>query len=555
MERSLSATAMSRPRTTYAKTLWQLLTSAACMLVGLGILWPSTVEAGRAEAEVLVAEAVLAYHDKRYDVALDLLSQALEQDRSNIRALYYQGLTYLELKRPDLAVPPLEMAAQLPEQDVNVRYQLGVAYLTMGNYEKAGPILEEVYQQRPDLTKLAYYVGFLRFQKQDYDNAAKAFEQVKTDDPQLSQLVLFYRGMSLGYLGLSEQAIAQLDQVPRIDATDVITGPALRIRDILATPAKVEKRFRATVSVGGYYDDNVAINPNVSNNPIAQFLRERKTTSSGILASLQADYSFYRKGPFEAALNYSFFQTLNLNEGLNNFNIQDHLGGLSTFYRGTHVNKLPYQIALQYTYDYLFLGESGFLARHVANLSPTVVLPDFHLPLLGRVGNTTTPILLYQINKFFREVGDNDVRFGSDVRDGFNTTGGVLHLFRFANDDYIVRLGYRYDDENTKGGAFSYTGNRIMTGAQASLSWGFTLRYDYDIHWRDYKNAQTLFADDAGVLKPRYDVQQTHMVQLIKSFGKNWTGTLQYQRIRNDSNVPVYDYTKNVFTALLSWSY
>ena len=89
-----------------------------------------------------------------------------------------------------------------------------------------------------------------------------------------------------------------------------------------------------------------------------------------------------------------------------------------------------------------------------------------------------------------------------------------------------------------------------------TIPWGnLSLRYDYDVHWRNYKNAQTLFTDDSGNLSKRDDTQQTHLVQLIKPLPYNLTFTAQYQHIRNGSDIPVYDYTKNVFTGLFTWSY
>ncbi|HJU06816.1 MAG TPA: tetratricopeptide repeat protein, partial [Nitrospiraceae bacterium] len=84
--------------------------------------------AQQAEADVLVARAVLAYDDQRYDEALELCRRALNLDPNNARALYYSGLTYLALKLPEQAIVPLEKADKLRPQDANVRFQLGVAY-------------------------------------------------------------------------------------------------------------------------------------------------------------------------------------------------------------------------------------------------------------------------------------------------------------------------------------------------------------------------------------------------------------------------------------------
>lgn len=73
-----------------------------------------------------------------------------------------------------------------------------------------------------------------------------------------------------------------------------------------------------------------------------------------------------------------------------------------------------------------------------------------------------------------------------------------------------------------------------------------TLRYDYDIHWRDYKNNQTtaLFTDREGNLSKRDDIQQTHLVQITKPLPNNFALTAQYQGIRSQSDIPLYDYSK-----------
>ena len=521
-----------------------------------------SVSAQQAEADVLVAQAVLAYDEKRYDEALRLLERALELDPRDPRGLYYLGLVYLALEQPSRAIPPLKTLRTLRPTDIQAQYQLGVAYFTVGDYERAGPLLEEVFRQKPDLENLGYYVGIVRHQRKDYSEALKAFDAVKTSDPDIRQLSLFYKGLSLGVLGLPKQALAELESAQRVQAVSPVTGTAVRIQEALAAGARPgeAKRLRAQVSVGGFYDDNVPVNPNPSNDPVAQNFRRRQATSPGMLGSLLLDYSFYREGAFEATATYSLFQTVNFksgpeNTGPNKFNMQNHLGGLSGFYRGT-LGSLAYQLAGQYTFDYLFLDEAGFLSRHTPTFSATVVEPNVVLPFLGAVGNLTNVQYRYQVKEFFREPVANDIRFSSEQRDGLNNMFGLLHLFRFSQDQVLLRLGYQYDREVTKGTSFSYLGHRIQTGGQVTLPWGdVTLRYDYDIHFRNYSNPQTLFVNDAGGLSNRDDIEQMHLLQISKPLTPNLTLTAQGQRLRNDSNIPVYDYTKNVYTLLMTWTY
>ena len=72
---------------------------------------------------------------------------------------------------------------------------------------------------------------------------------------------------------------------------------------------------------------------------------------------------------------------------------------------------------------------------------------------------------------------------------------GFLHVFRFAQDRYLVRIGYQHDTEAAAGNAFTYSGNRLQTGGEVVLPWhNVVVRLDYEMHWRDYKYAQTVFS-------------------------------------------------------------
>jgi tetratricopeptide (TPR) repeat protein len=534
------------------------------------VVWgTSAAWAQRGDANVLAAKAAIAYEDKQYDEALTLLNKAIALVPQHERSLFYKGLVYLAQKRPQEAIAPLETVHQLRPDDLDIQHHLGVAYFSVGNYDKAKPFLDAVYDQNPDTENMGYYVGFLRYREKQYGKAVEAFDHNKTPSADIQQLNGFYRGLALGVLGLPSEAMTELEQVQRTQAISPLTQSSIRIREALSAGQIFgpEKRFRFQISVGGFYDDNVAINPdpvntipvlNPPNNPntIINNLRQRDTTAPGFLTNLRADYSFYRQGPFEATATYSFFQTVNGN-GLDEFNIQSHLGGVSGFYRGVLAD-LPYQLGAQYTYDYVFLDGDGFLSRHTPTASATVLEPTFTLPGLGIVGNLTTFLYRYQIQKFFREPGDNDPRFGGESRDGYNNMLGLIHAFRLANDRVLFRIGYQYDLQVTDGSTFDYRGDRLVTGGQFQLPWGeLSLRYDYDIHWRDYKHNQTTptFTDRDGKLSKRHDIQQTHLVQLTKPLPNNFSITAQYQGIRNQSKIPLYDYSKNVWTLLVTWTY
>jgi tetratricopeptide (TPR) repeat protein len=545
---------------------WLLFGSIILALTAIGLA-PSlsyAADTQQAESEVLVAQGVVAYDEHRYEDALRLLSRSRELNPQDSRGLYYLGLTQLALKNPSEAVSALEAARQLQPSDSSINYQLGVAYFTAGRYDEATPLLEQAFKTDPSRENLGYYVGLGRYRQKNYTQAIEAFTATKTSDPNVQQLTRFYRGLSLGVLGLSAQASAELRQLEGIGTNLPFTGQAMQIQQAIAAGRKTDeaRRLRLQVSVGGFYSDNVSINPrnpgttpDASTNDLLRSLTSRSATSPGVLGSLVADYSFYRDGPLEATVNYAFLQTANLNDGLNTFNVQSHVPGISGFYRGA-VAEIPFQIAAQYTYSYIFLKDAGFTSAHSPTLTASIVPPSFTLPWLGTVGSLTSVITRWQKKDFFREPVARDPRFASEQRDAYNTMFGFVHAFRFVQDKYIVRFGYQYDDESAAGTAFSYNGHRGQAGLQSTLPIAnLIFRYDYDIHFRDYKNTQSLFRDFSGQLSAREDTQQTHSAQLVYPFSDHWSITAQYQRVFNKSNVPLYDYVQNVYTGLLTWTY
>lgn len=533
-----------------------VLTVTILTVVAMALL-PCSAQAQEADAEVLVAEGILAYDAKRYDEAVSLFSKAVALDPRNARAFYYLALCHLARGQVEQAIAPLTALRTLRPADLEAVYQLGTAHFAVRNYDKAAPLLEEVFRREPDRENLGFYVGFLRYRQKDYDGAAAALSVNRSSDPDLRQLALFYRGLALGVLGLSDQAQAELTSAQRVQPNSPITGASVRIQEALTATRRVTdtQRLRLQLAVGGYYDDNVAVNPRKSNDPVAEALRSRNTQSPGFVTSARGDYAWYRNGPIESIVTYSYYQTVNTNSGVGNFNIQDHLGALSGVYRGT-IGTVPYEIGGQYSYDYMFLNFDGFFSRHTVTLPATFVPPAVTLPILGRMDNLTTLLYRYQRKEFFSEPGNNDVRFAPESRDAFNNMLGFLHAFRFRQDKYIVRIGYQHDTEAAGGSSFAYSGNRLQLGGQATLPWyGLSMRLDYEVHWRAYNNDQVIFTDDAGQLSPRRDTEQDIFLQVAKALPRNLTLALQYQAVLNSSNIPVYTYNKNVFTTLLTWTY
>jgi len=511
--------------------------------------------AQQSEADVFVAQAILAYDARKYDEALALLKEALAQDPKNVEALYYSGLVLMAQQKTEQAVEVLEKARALAPGDTSILFLLGVAYFALERYDQAEGPLTQVFNERPQTEGIGYYVGLIRYRKKDYQGALKAFRAETSKNPNIQQLVKFYSGLTLAILGLPEQAVAEVDAALRLQTGSALTGPAERIRDSLATAREAERRLRAEVRVGFLYDSNVAVIPQPSHDPIAEAIRRRKTATTGELAAVRLEYAWLRTGPWESSVSYSFFQTYN--NRLPGFNVQNHLVAGALSYR-TVLGTMPFLVGTQYSWDYLSLGDDDFLQRHTATLFGTLVENQSNLStLVGR----------FQNKDFYATPG----QLRDEDRDARNWMIGLTHVFRFAQDKHYIRLGYQFDYEKADGRNYAYAGNRLLAGGQYTLPWGSTrLKYDFDLHQRHYQYANSLLPVVNPGTREREDFEQNHVVRVEQVLAKNLGPTVigcsptapcpltlaaEYQRTVADSNLAVFSYNRNVWSLTLSWQY
>lgn len=523
------------------KTLAALL---ALLVLCCSIATPPTL-AQTTEADVFVAQAILDFDEKRYDQAMAHLRRALELEPDNVEALYYAGVVQMAQNRPAEAIPFLERARAKSPTNAAVQFQLGLAYFASQNYERAQPLLEDVFRQDPNQEGLGYYVGFMRYRNKDYRGAIRAFRASRSTNPELQQLTRFYTGLALGLTGQSAQAAAEVEQSLRLAPASALTGPAERLRDTLTAAAAQrgrQQRFTFEARAGFFYDDNVSVTPDRDNSdPLVAILRDGPDSeSTGELLALRADYVWYRSEGWEATVGGSFFMTYN--NDLPDFNILDFLVSTGVTHT-TSLGGMPAQAGAQYAFDILLLDREEFIRRHTLSLVGALVPNDMLVTqVFGR----------YQNKEFDEQSGT----LAQEVRDANNWMVGFLQFFRFEQDRHFVKFGYQFDYEDADGRNFEYTGHRLQAGAQYTLPWmAIRLKYDFDVHFRDYHHTNTLLPSNAPGTRARYDTEITNIVRGELPLPYNLTLAAEYQRTDAHSNLAVFDYTRNVFTVLLSWVY
>jgi tetratricopeptide (TPR) repeat protein len=495
------------------------------------------------EADVYVAQAVLEFSENRYDEALANLEKAIQTEPDHVEANYYMGVVLMAKSQPAEATPFLEKARTRSKNDPSIAFQLGLAYFAQQQYDKAQPLLEEAFKAQPTLDGIGYYVGYLRYRKKDYRGALDAFNSGRTSSADLQQLTKFYSGLALGALGLPGQATAEIDQAIRAAPASAFTGPAERLRDSMVSARQGQRRLSAELKLGFFYDDNVPVIPDANpSEPLTEALRHVKHTSTGELAGLRGDYAWLRTDQWEATIGYSFFGTYN--NDLPQFNIMSQLGSLGASYR-TAIDNMPLLLGGQYTFDVLWLDQRWFIQRHTGSAYASLVPSDRYL---------TQIFARYQYKKFNQFIDVNTLP--AENRDGSNWMIGGTQVFRFSEDRHYVKVGYQLDWDDTIGSDWEYVGNRFIAGGQYTLPWyAIRLRYDLDVHLRNYQNPNTILPTTAPGTVRRMDQEFVNIVRAELPLPRSFTLAFEYQSTINLSNLAVFQYTRNVYTMMVSWSY
>lgn len=514
------------------------------LLVGLTIagmcLAPRLAGAQLTEADIFVAEGILALEDKQYDAALGHFARALQREPGHIEALYYSGVAYLAKKQPAQALPFLEQAYARSPTDVSIAYQLGLAHFAVGQYDRAEALLEDLFGRDPTLDSLGYYVGFLRYRKGAYKAALDAFRVARTTDPNLAQVTRLYTGLALAQLGLPAQAAAEIEAARRLLPASPLTGPMERLRTTISAAAG-ERRFRVDARVGAFHDDNVRVHPDPRpGDLVVDTIRHGRTHSVGEIFSVRAEYAWWQAGPWQSTVSYSFYTSYN--NALPSFNLMDHLGTLGL----SHQGQIGYQAlysTVQYSYEFLLLGAEEFLQRHSILGSSTLVESPNHF--------TTA-----QAKIDVKEYSETRPLPREEFLDGVNWMVGLLHIVRFSEGRHLLKVGYQFDLDDTRGSNLDYLGHRAVLGGVYTLPWwDIRLNYDFNVHFRNYRNRHSLFPIARPRSRERVDRQIDHFVRAELPLPQNFTLGFDYFRTDAESNFPVFDYTRNVFTLSLSWQY
>jgi hypothetical protein len=359
--------------------------------------------------------------------------------------------------------------------------------------------------------------------------------------PDLTPTVRYYTGVSYYERGLLDQAQKEFEAaIASGEPESELARSARAILQQRTAVPKGAKQWDLNLSISGQYDTNVVLLPTGVQPPGG---------TTGI--SRKADFvtTFYARGEYRpiqtsewtAGVAYGLYQSFH--QKLATFDVQDHAPSVFVQRQLGRVTA-----RLQYAFDYVRVGQDPFMLAHAVQPIVTIAESDSQF----------TQIQLRYQNKDFQ-----DDRFaGNSFRDGKNWLGGVTQYAYFANGTGHVRLGYTFDTDRTGGGNpsvatpgvqtnadWAYKAHRLSVGLGAPEFWTLRPSVAFDYYRMNYENPNSFSTD--GTITRRDSIM--FFTATIGRPLHDWLMmAAEYNYTKDQSNISVFNYSRNIFSLTLS---
>lgn len=501
----------------------------------LGILWLTALPTWAQMSDrydSLLAEGVVHLNQGDLESAQYLFDLAAFEAPQRVEAYYYLGQVHSRGGRVDEAERTLQHALSLDPAFVPARFELAVLYDQQGRDQEALEAFEAVRKTDPERARVYLYEGRILQRQGRAKEAVGFFQQAATLDPAIAKEAHEEAGHAAREAGDVEAAQVAFQRAaasPEADAERIHTPPpgsdAVSERD--------EPRLALRLSLGVFYDDNVVLDPGVASaSPLGV---TDQADTMGVL-SFWGRYRWLETDTWIGRAAYGFYQNRHREETLKPFDLQHHRVHLDA---GPRLGRG--ELTFQYELQYALLGQESYLTSH--DIGPRLVFPE-------------TEMLAAEIRYLFgvKRYADDVSLFATNSDRNVSTHRLALTQYAVWDKAHYIYGGYTFErdmaGDRPAEDDWTYTGHQLRVG----LTWPVwaSLRGDVDLSYTlrgyDNPNQQPPFAI-------RDDQELRGFVSVAQPFGRYVELALQYLHEQNQSNIPVFDYSRHLYGILLTAKY
>jgi Tfp pilus assembly protein PilF len=480
------------------------------------------------KSEIAFHQGVVAFGKGELDVAQTAFEAVVAEDAEDTAAIHYLGLIAAEREDFEAAIARYQAALAIDPDDADIRFDLGSALLEAGKTDEARGEFDQVLAAEPDRARVQLFAGIAAYRAGAYRDSLPFLNRALDLDESLRPQALYYTGLSHAHLQdfpAAAGAFAEVEQSPLSPLSDSARNLAKHV-----TPdAKAARPWSLAVTAGLEYDSN----PTIAGGPL-------KTRKDGRgVYRIRASYRLYEDERYSATAGYDGYLSSHFDETF--VDLMTHVGYLTT-----SADFDPVSFNLRYDYAYTWIDAFDTRKfRELHRVTPSVSY---------RENDWGFSQIYYQ---FHEENFKRPLLAGPLDRDGQRHVVGFnqflfpgAFLPEFMPFTYF-RIGALGDFFNTDGTEFDYESWEFSVGFGAELPGKVDLSVLYRLTDRDYQNV-TFFVPPP---ERRDDLQSRITFELNKTLGEHWQVAIAGSFTFNDSDVPLYDYDRDIVGGYLTYRF
>jgi tetratricopeptide (TPR) repeat protein len=468
----------------------------------------------------LVKKGIEHYKNANYKEAIETFTKARNEDPRSSTAAFFLGMAYKQTMDYEKAFGNLKDAVTLTPRIKEALAEVIDVAMQIGNIVEAKKWVDVAEKENISPAKIAFLKGLIFTEEGKNKEAAEAFEKAKSINPKISQAADIQ--IALSYMRDRElkKAKKSFESAILSDPQSDLAGFARQYLASVEQRLAAEKPFRYTISLFGQYDDNMVLKPD------EQSLATGITNEGSrvLNSSFRVNYVPVLKGPWLFSAQYAFAS------GLHDKNVHTHDSMSNSISVTPGYNFGDFALNLAISYNHALVRRPSY-KRYSGS---------FRAGPLVRValkGNQLLEVFMgYTNNEIFQFALAPE-----EDRDSHGYGSYLSWVWLFKENSFL-NLRYQSSRQDTDGRNWDNRTNGFSANLAVPVHNRVKLQLSGQTTKQDFDHRHTTF----NII--REDKTYSFSGGLSWQWLKNVTVVAQYSRIMADSNIGIYDYTRNLYT-------
>ena len=472
-------------------------------------------------------EGIAQYKAEKYADAITTLKKAREEDPKSSSAAFFLGMAYKQTMDYETAYGHLKDAVTLTPRIKEALIELIDVSMQIGKIDEAKKWIGVAEQENILPAKTAFLKGLVLTEEGKNKEAAASFEKAKTLDSSIAQSSDIQIALTQMRENELKNAKKSFESAITVSPETDMAGFARQYLARVEETIEAQKPFHFTLGMFDQYDDNMVLKP--TDEALATGVTNEGSFVTN--SSLKVAYTPTFNGPWLFNAYYSIASSLHNKHKYTH----DSLSNTISMTPGYNFGK--FALNLSSTYSYSLVRSPGY-EKYSGNLTTGPMMR------IALTGNQMMEFFEgYADNKYFQPVLSKD-----EDRDSRGLTSYLSWVWLFKKDSFL-NLRYEFEAQNAKGRNWDNISHAVSANVVIPAGEKLKLQFSGEYNKKDFINTHTVF-----------NVKRKDNIYTL-SAGASWelykdtTVIGQYTRIKNGSNVGIYDYSRDMYTVGLEFTF